>query len=78
MLTTGPCELDDGKHITYKIINKLTNVIEAEISVYSRAIALAVALDKTADEADELLKNKSMGIAGKLLFDIAETTQIIN
>lgn len=78
MLCAGPSELEPDGHGTYKIINKRTSIVEAEISVYSRAVALAVALDKTADEADELLRNKSMGVAGKLLFDITEAVQSVN
>ena len=78
MITVGPSELEESKHATYKLVNKLTGVVEAEISIYSRAIALGVALDKMADEADELLRNRSMGVAGKLLFDVTEAVQSVN
>jgi hypothetical protein len=77
-ITTGPSELDPTHHATYKIVNKYTGIVEAEISIYSRAVALAVALDNTANDADELLKNKSMRMAGKLLFDVTEAVQSVN
>jgi hypothetical protein len=71
-LAVGDSELSTPVHKTYKIVNKITNVCEAEVTVYSRAVALGFALDDTASEADLLFETKSIAKAGKILFDLGE------
>ncbi len=75
-ILVGSSVLESNGVPLYKIYNKKYGIVEAEVNIYSRAIALGIALDKTAEEADDLLKNKSMGGAGRLLFDLTEASAV--
>jgi hypothetical protein len=56
----------------YEIVNRHTEIVEAEAQVYPRALALAVAFTRLATEAEESLHEQDLAISGKIIYNMTE------